>query len=131
MADAVDTYVLESNAVYYMVRLTNASDGTGESAVVKVDRSGLTNVKGVEPKGLTVEWIEYQVNGFNYVKLDWDATTDDEIAVLKGNGTKNYCKGGGLRDPRSAGNVGDILLTTSGTTAGNSYDITMLLRLES
>lgn len=130
MSDSVDTIVLENNAVYYMARFTNDSDGTGESAVVKVDRSALASFKGVEPKRLNIEWIEYSIYGFNFVKLLWDATTDDEIAVLSGNGFKDYREGGGLRDPRSAGNVGDVLLTTDGAFDGASYDITILFKLE-
>lgn len=130
MADTVDTKVI-FNGRHYVVNLTNISDGTGESNVVKVDVSTLTSRKtGGAATYTVVDRIDYQVNGFNYVLLEWDATTDDEIAVLKGTGSFDWSAVGGNVDPKSSGTVGDILLTTNGSTAGNSYDITLWLRLK-
>jgi hypothetical protein len=42
-----------------------------------------------------------------------------------------YSRLAGLKDPRSAGGTGDILLTTAGTTSGQTYDITLWLRKNS
>ena len=130
MADAVDVKVVEQGR-HYVVNLYNVSDGTGESAVIKVDVSTLTSrITGLAATYTVIDRIEYEVNGFDYVKLLWDANTDDEICVLKGNGAFDWTSVGGNADPRSTGTVGDILLTTSGTTAGNNYNITIWLRLK-
>ena len=59
------------------------------------------------------------------VRLLWDHDTDDEIATLSGGGAFDWSSIGGLTDPRSAGGTGDVLLTTNGHTAGDSYDITI------
>ena len=37
MSDAVQTQVLENGSQWYRAKFTNFSDGTGETAVVKVD----------------------------------------------------------------------------------------------
>lgn len=130
MADAVDTIVLEDTPRRRIVRLTNVCDGTGESAVVKVDKSALVDFRGAEPRDLIIDEIEWAIQGFTSVRLLWDHTTDDEIAVLPtGSGYRNYWSAGGLRDPRSAGGAGDVLLTTAGNTSGSTYDITLNCRL--
>lgn len=129
MADTVTTRVLASDPKHYTVRLLNRSDGTGESNVKKVDRSTLTGPDGIEPKNLVVDSIRWAVQGFSYVRLHWDAATDDDVAVLCNNGYENYSDVGGDPDPRSATNVGDILVSTVGAVSGASYDITLRLKL--
>jgi hypothetical protein len=128
MADTVDVKVVYSGKRRYTVHMTNISDGTGESGVTKVDISALTGFP-FTPTATTIDLIEYNVQGFTSVRLFWDHTTDDEIAVLgTGAGVIDWGAYGGNVDPRSSGGTGDILLTTAGTTSGNTYDITMHLR---
>ena len=127
MADTVDSLVLVNQPPYYTIRLTNVSDGTGESAVVKVDKSALVDIDGLEPVALDLVGIEWDVSGMN-VTLLWDHTTDDEMIVLNGQGEWDQVKDGAIRDPRSAGATGDVLLTTNAHSSGDSY--TILLRLK-
>lgn len=128
MADAVTTAVLAAGPRNASVLLTCISDGTGEAAVVKVDKSGLSNALGVEPSRLTILAVEWSMQGFTYLKLAFDHTADDTALVL-GPGYGELCmrKVGGLKDPASAGGTGDLLLTSVGATAGDSY--TVLLHL--
>ena len=128
MTDVVDTIVLANTVVKYSVRLTNVSDATGESAVVKVDKSTLTGPTTAEPGSLALESVRWAIQGFTSVRLLWDHTTDDEIMVLSGNGYTDYRPTGGLRDPKSSGGTGDILLTTAGATSGATYDIELYFR---
>lgn len=130
MTDTVDSKVVFAGTRKRIVRLTNISDGTGESDVVKVDVSALTGPDGTPPTSTAIEEIQWSINGFTSVRLEWDATTDDEIAVLgTGNGYFNFRNAGGLIDPKSTGTTGDILLTTAGNVSGATYDITLVLRL--
>lgn len=129
MADAVDTLVVHKGKRRQTYRFTNASDGTGESAVVKVDKSTLVGQNGLEPSKLVVEKIQFSTDGMS-VRLFWDHTTDDEICTLAGHGTRDWTSVGGLIDPASTGGTGDILFTTVGHTSGDSYDITLHLRLK-
>lgn len=123
MADAVQTNVLANGDKNYVVQFLNTSDGTGESAVVKVDISGLTFADGSIPTSMTLMEIQWNIQGFTAINMLWDATTDDEIVILNGNGYKNFESSGGLKDPRSTGYTGDVLLTTVGAAAAATYDI--------
>lgn len=123
MADTVDTIVTFNGSRRYNVRLTNISDGTGESAVVKVDKSTLVNGNGTEPGRLHIMEIQWAIQGFTSVRLLWDNTTDDEIAVLENNGYRDYRATGGLIAPSVSATTGDILLTTAGAVSGATYDI--------
>ena len=133
MADAVTSRIYESDT-HLLVHLTNISDGTGESAVKKVDKSTYTTTDGAEPDSLDVETVRWAVQGFTSVRLLWDHTTDDTGLVLSGNGYDDF-RGDeyarffkGLQDPRTAGDTGDILLTTANNVSGATYDITLRIR---
>lgn len=140
MADAVTTNVIENTPTHYVVHLTNISDGTGEAAVIKVDKSTLTDNSNppVEPDALEIEQVRWCIQGMASVRLLWDHATDDLALVLASsgyddfrgldNGVRDRVQTGGLKDPRSAGGTGDILLTTSGAISGASYDITLWLK---
>jgi hypothetical protein len=127
MPDVVDSKTLRSGGRYHVVHLQNRSDGTGESGVTKVDISGLLTAYGAVCTYTTIDRIEYDISGMT-VRLDWDHDADDEIATLGGGGALDWSAVGGKTDPRSAGGTGDILLTTNGHSAGDTYDITIYLR---
>lgn len=131
MADTVDVRPLFIGTRRVAYRFTNVCDGTGESAVKKIDISTLVGPNGINaPTRTTIEQLEWSIQGFTSVRLSWDHTTDDEIAVLAGAGFKDFREVGGMVDPASAGDTGDIMLTTAGNTAGATYDITIVLRLK-
>lgn len=130
MADTVDTQVLFAGKKIYAARYTNASDGTGESAVVKFDISTLTGPNGVAPTKASILEVQWQIQGFSSVKLLWDAATDDEAMILSGNGYRDFYDVGGLVDPRSTTPVGDLLFTTVGASATATYDIMIVYRLK-
>lgn len=125
MADTVTSRVVNNSKGKYTVHITGISDGTGESNVVKIDKSTLLTVAGAEPAALSIGTIRWNVQGFSYVKLHFDHTTDDTAMLLSGNGYDDFTPGGGLRDPLSAGQTGDLMLTSVGAAAGATYDITI------
>lgn len=139
MADTVTSNVIYQDAKQYVVHLTSLSDGTGETNVVKVDKSTLTAVGGAEPTALDIERVDYTVTGFTSVKFNWDHGTDSPALLLTGSGSKDFtgCEGGmrilrdvertsGLQDPKTADSTGDLLLTSS-ATSGGAYAITLWL----
>lgn len=125
MADTVTNDTIFDGSRRVIVHITNRSDGTGESDVVKIDVSALAN--GPNPSTATdtlaIEEITYSVWGFSHVLLEFDATTDDEIAVLQGQGYLDFRPFGRKVDPKSTGSTGDLLLTTTGGATGSGYDI--------
>jgi len=63
MADAVTTNTIFSGTKRLVERYTNISDGTGEAAVIKVDKSTLIGPDGTEPAKIVIEKIEYVCDG--------------------------------------------------------------------
>lgn len=126
MADAVDTVVIANNPNRYVARFTNRSDGTGESDVVKIDKSTLIGLLDVEPSKLNLEWAQWSIQGFSSVQAEWDHTTDDEMIIMgAGNGYRDFTIQGPLVDPGSTGGTGDVLFTTFGAALNATYDIVM------
>ena len=133
MADTVDTLNVYRGARKKVYRFTNISDGTGESVVVKIDRSALTGPNGLIPTYIVIEELQWSIQGFASVRLFWDHTTDDEIVILApGNGVATWVAAGGLKPPQapSAAGDGDVLFTTNGAQSGATYEITMVVRLK-
>jgi hypothetical protein len=116
MADAVSSQTLLNGERNAVMKFTNTSDGTGESAVKKVDMSdlGATSLK--------VTKIHYSVAGM-VVRLLWDADTDVTMVDLQGDGCLDATGYGGLVNNAGTGVTGDINLTTVGHTSGDSYSI--------
>lgn len=137
MADAVTARVIINTPHLYVIHLTNICDGTGESAVVKVDKSTLVSQDGGEPGSLDLQQARWSIQGFSSVQLLWDHSTDDLACVLCGSAYEDFTmlqndanlrNSAGLLDPRTTGGTGDLLLTTAGNVSGATYDITLWLR---
>lgn len=129
MADVVTAEYIFNGQKRKVLHLTSISDGTGESGVIKADISALTYMGGRVPSYSAIDLIEYNIQGMASVRLFWDHTTDDEIAILPaGSGAIDWWAAGGKTDPKSSGGTGDILLTTNGQVSGGTYDITIWMR---
>lgn len=118
MADAVTSQTLIDGPKNVVMKFTNTSDGTGESAVLKVDVSALSGA----PSRVRIKKIHYSVAGM-VARLLWDADTDVTIVDLQGDGCFDGCDFGGLYNNAGAGATGDVKLTTVGHTSGDSYSI--------
>lgn len=129
MADTVTTEIIFNGRRRKIVHLTSVSDGTGETNVVKVDLSAITFNGGERPTYSVVDMIDYDIGGMDSVRLYWDHTADDVIAILPpGQGTVDWNALGGKVDPRSVGGTGNIILTTNGAEIGSTYNITFYIR---
>ena len=132
MADAVATQTLQDGEKVVVQKFTNISDGTGESAVVKVDVSALsTNARGQACTGVTIEEIWWQCIGMK-VQILFDASTDVMAIELGENqsGNHDYRSFGGLTNNAGSGKTGDVAFTTVGHTSADTYTIIMYMRKE-
>lgn len=120
MADTVTSQTLYNSANRTVRAFTNVSDGTGESAVAKIDISGLTGA----PTKIKINRVQYDCNGMA-VKVAFDHDTDDTVLVLSGQGCFDFRDCGGLHDPASTGGTGDILFTTIGHAANDTYTVVL------
>ena len=76
MADAVTSQTIVDGDKHAVMKFTNVSDGTGESAVTKVDVSALANsADGLTCTGVSIEEIWWQCTGMK-VSVLFDASTD-------------------------------------------------------
>lgn len=123
MADTVTSQTIANGPRNLIIRLTNFSDGTGESAVVKVNAASTTFAnQGVVPGiHLKVARIVYAVTG-GTVRVQWVATTNTDLWDLSGFGTYDFISAP-LPNPNNSGATGSIAFTTSGFVAGSSYTI--------
>ena len=82
MADAVTSQTIEDGGKNLIMKFTNISDGTGESAVTKVDVSGLnTNPStGAACSRISIQRIWFSNIGMGF-KLYWNASTN--VIVLE------------------------------------------------
>ena len=124
MADAVTSQTIFDGARKAIMKFTNISDGTGESAVLKVDVSELASQDGAACTSVNIEKIEAITQGMA-VDILWDATTD-VICLTIGTDqfqTYDFTRFGGLPNNAGAGKTGDIRFTTIGHASGDRYTI--------
>ena len=130
MADTVSTQVIsDTSGVKYVVKLTNISDGSGESLVKKVDASETTFMTEDGNRKIAKIWYSVNTtNGKSGIELVWDGATNSTAAFLSGNG---------YWDLRTAGNsflnnattpTGDVLLSTRNFVNGDNYTIIIEFR---
>ena len=77
MADAVTSQTIQDGDRIAVMKFTSISDGTGESAVTKVDVSALQAESGTGKAcaGATIQQMWYDCSGMT-VDILWDASCD-------------------------------------------------------
>ena len=131
MADAVTSTTIQDGNRIAVIQLTNTSDGIGESAVTKVDVRSLAanTANGQACTGVKLGRIVYSTFGMS-VKLLWHATTNTICWDLNSDYTtdEDFTDFGGIQNTAAAsGKTGDIKLTTTGASSGDSYVIVLTL----
>ena len=125
MADTVTTQVLNDGERNAVLLFTNVSDGTGESAVKKVNLASLNP----QPGRVKINRIRYATYGMG-VRIYWEAAVNQLAYTLPENHSDDVDFGpdGGLIPPNVAGLTGNILFTTQGHTSGDSYSVELGLK---
>ena len=129
MADAVTSSTIQDGERTAVMRFTNVSDGTGESAVAKVDVSAVNAAsRGRACSSVSIQRIWWATSGMA-VKLDWDATSNVLAITLPADSTGDefYDDVGGLTNNAGSGVTGDVDFTTIGHSSGDCYMVLMKL----
>lgn len=139
MADVVTSQILENGPRRVVYKFTNFSDGTGESAVVKVNATA-TGPLGVVEQGNTVyPGLHLKIVDMAYdiramaVRIQWAASSAVDIWIASGDGAGPFSfldsRAGfqGIVNPATAGATGNILFTTIGAALNSSYSIVLAL----
>jgi hypothetical protein len=126
VADAVTTQTIVDGQKEAAFKFTNISDGSGESAVVKVDVSSLAkeHVTQKSCTKFTIDQIWWQCVGMK-VQLLFDATSNAFIIELgeTSSGHHDYRDFGGIWNNAGSGVTGDVLFTTVGHSSADTYTI--------
>ena len=139
MADVVTTQTIaDTIGVKTVVKMTNISDGSGETLVTKIDASALNFVTENDDRVIAkIYWAVNTTNGKSGVELLWAGS-----GTSSANATIGFFSGTGYHDYFTAGNsipnnatltastspAGDILLSTKGFVSGDNYTIILEVR---
>jgi hypothetical protein len=130
MADTVSTQVLtDTTGVKFGVKLTNYSDGTGETLVKKIDASTTTFM--TEDGNRKISKIFYSINTANpksAVELIWDGATNATAVLLSGQGFWDLRADGNEITNNATTPTGDVLLSTKNFANGDNYTILVVFR---
>ena len=127
MADAVTSQTIQDGERNCIMKFTNVSDGTGESAVAKVDVSALaSNSEGKSCSEVKVLRVSHAIVGMS-VKMFLNATANVLLMELaeSSNGHMDFKDFGGIPNNAGSGKNGDILFTTLGHDSGDTYSVVL------
>ena len=130
MADLVTTQTItDTNGVKFVSKLTNFSDGTGESLIKKIDASEVTFMS--EDGNRQIAKIWYSINTANpksAVEIIWDGDTNATALLLSGNGYWDLRTAGDEIVNNATTPTGDVLLSTKNFATGDNYTIIVEFR---
>ena len=135
MADTISTQIItDTSGVKYVVKLTNISDGTGETLVNKVDASATTFMTEDGNRKISKIWWSVNTNNNkSCVELIWDGATNATALLLSGVGYWDlYTAGNSIPNNATLTSLtspaGDVLLSTKGFVAGDNYTLIIEVR---
>ena len=130
MADTVTTQTIaDTSGVKFVAKLTNFSDGTGETLVKKVDASEVTFM--TEDGNRKISRVWYSINTADTksaVELVWDGATNSTAMLLGGNGYIDLRTAGNEITNNATTPTGDVLLSTKNFAVGDNYTIIIEFR---
>ena len=129
MADTVTSQTIQDGERVAVLKFTNVSDGTGESAVKKVDVSALNaNKAGESCTSVSIARIHWFCRGMG-VDIEFDASTNVLAVTLApdSSGDEYFDQFSGIPNNAGSGVTGDIDFTTVGHSSGDAYSIILVL----
>ena len=130
MADTVTTQTIaDTSGVKFVAKLTNFSDGTGETLVKKIDASETTFM--TEDNKRTIAKVWFSINAISKkacVELLWDGATNATGVLLSGQGYWDLRTAGNSIPNNAITPTGDVLLSTHDFVNGDNYTIIVEFR---
>ena len=130
MADTVTTQTIaDTSGVKFVAKLTNLSDGSGETLVKKIDASELTFMS--EDGNRTIARVYYSINTSDRksgVEILWDGVTNATALFLSGQGFMDFRTDGNGIPNNATTPTGDVLLSTKNFASGDNYTIIVEFR---
>ena len=130
MADTVTTQTIaDTSGVKFVAKLTNLSDGSGETLVKKIDASELTFMS--EDGNRSIARVYYSINTSDRksgVEILWDGVTNATALFLSGQGFMDFRTDGNSISNNATTPTGDVLLSTKNFASGDNYTIIVEFR---
>ena len=130
MADTVTTQTIaDTSGVKFVAKLTNLSDGSGETLVKKIDASELTFMS--EDGNRSIARVYYSINTSDRksgVEILWDGETNATALFLSGQGFMDFRTDGNSIPNNATTPTGDVLLSTKNFASGDNYTIIVEFR---
>ena len=130
MADTVTTQTIaDTSGVKFVAKLTNLSDGSGETLVKKIDASELTFMS--EDGNRSIARVYYSINTSDRksgVEILWDGETNATALFLSGQGFMDFRTDGNGISNNATTPTGDVLLSTKNFASGDNYTIIVEFR---
>ena len=130
MADTVTTQTIaDTSGVKYVIKMTNLSDGSGETNIKKIDASETTFMSEDGERALAR--VYYSINtsdGKSGVELIWDGVTNATALFLSGQGKIDLRTDGNSFKNDATTPTGDVLLSTKNFAKGDNYSIIVEFR---
>ena len=128
MADTVTSQTItDVSGSKTVIKLTNFSDGTGESLVTKVDASALNHASS----STKIARVIYSINTTDpkgSVEIVFDGTTNASALFLSGQGTIDLQTPAIQIANNASSPTGDILFSTHNFVSNDSYTIILEVR---
>lgn len=129
MPNVVTQKTIVNGSKKTVVHIAVDSDGSEETALVVYDSSALATEAGiVDPLNCKIKKVTISSSSLTaQMKLLFDATTDVlAVAIPSGvAGVQDFKSFGGIKNTAGTGKTGDILLTTLGLAAGDSFTLVL------
>lgn len=130
MADIVTSQILtDTSGVKFVVKLTNISDGTGETDVIKVDASNTTFMTTDGNRKIAKVWFSINTASTkSAVELKWAGATNATALLLSGQGFFDLRTAGDEIPNNATTPTGDVLLSTRNFANGDNYSLVIEFR---
>jgi hypothetical protein len=130
MADTVTSQTIaDTSGVKFVTKLTNFSDGTGETLVRKVDASETTFMTTDGNRKISKIWYSINTNNNKAgVEIIWNGVTNASALFLSGNGYWDLRTAGNEIPNNAITPTGDVLLSTKNFVTGDNYTLIIEFR---
>ena len=130
MADIVSSQIItDTSGVKYVIKLTNYSDGTGETNVKKVDAATSNFMSTNGNRKLAKVWFSINTaNPKSCVEIKWDGATPSTALLLSGQGFFDFRESGNDITNNAITPNGNVLLSTRNFGVGDNYSVIIEFR---
>jgi hypothetical protein len=130
MADIVTSQTItDTSGVKFVVKLTNFSDGSGETDTLIVDASNTTFMTEDGARKIAKVWFSVNTaNPKSAVELKWAGATNATALLLSGQGFFDLRTAGDEIPNNATTPTGDVLLSTKNFANGDNYSLVIEFR---